>query len=162
PESFSTQQRALVLIDELQRSILIKGCRGAVAYGTAAEANFKALPFFVFGKTGTAAASNEFRRYGWVVGFAGDSKASGVESATPETLKLGVLVFLKRGHGWEAAKVARKLFDSFADRLTRVSYNSSSNDTSIESPSYERSDQQLVRVRLLREGRTIALPLEDY
>ncbi|HMG36591.1 MAG TPA: SpoIID/LytB domain-containing protein [Blastocatellia bacterium] len=166
-DSFTPQQRALLRIDDQHRMVLMKGCRGAVEYGTASEAGFKSLPMFVFGKTGTAAASNEFRRYGWFVCFACDAKTTSIESAAPEALKLGVLVFLKRGHGWEAAAVARKLLES-STVTAGVYLQPPAEESRVGRPSLEpalmagKSDPQLVRVRLLREGRTIALPLEDY
>src|SRR5262249_61432565 len=109
---FPPQQGALLRIDNNHRMVVMKGCRGAVEYGTASEAGLKSLPIFFFGKRGTAAASNEFRRYGWFVCFACDAKTTSIESAAPEALKLGVLVFLKRGHGWEAAAVARNVLES--------------------------------------------------
>jgi cell division protein FtsI/penicillin-binding protein 2 len=91
------------------RAVLIEGMRGAVKYGTAEKAELDELPFYVFGKTGTSTSSNGFRTQGWFVGFAAETVAAGAPRA--DQIKLGLLVFLKRAHGSQAAEVARQIFD---------------------------------------------------
>src|SRR4030095_1510587 len=92
--------------------MLIEGMRGAVVYGTAEKAGLNSLPIFVFGKTGTSTASNGFRRQGWFVGFGSNANSAG--EATPESLELAVLVFIKRSHGSDAAAVSQRVFEEFA------------------------------------------------
>ncbi len=91
------------------RNALLTGMRGTVKYGTAEKAKLGDLPFYVFGKTGTSTASNGFRTQGWFVGFAAESRPVGVPA--PEQVKLGVLVFLKRAHGSQAAEVAKTILN---------------------------------------------------
>lgn len=106
--AFTPSEVARISIAAAHRTALIEGMRGAVKYGTAAKTELGNLPSFVFGKTGTSTASNGFRTQGWFVGFAADKRPTGVP--TPEQVKLGVLVFLKRAHGSQAAEVACSIF----------------------------------------------------
>src|SRR6185503_8073896 len=96
----------------VHRRTLIAGMRGAVEYGTAADAGLSTLPLFVFGKTGTSSASNGFGRHGWFAGFAANA-GSGNEPS-PEAIGLGVVVLLKRGRGADGAQVARPIFETYA------------------------------------------------
>jgi stage II sporulation protein D len=162
-DSFRPEERASMAVDDAHREILIRGCRGAVEYGTAAESDFESLPFYAFGKTGTAAASNEFRRHGWFVCMVADQPAQSRETPAADKLNLAVAVFLKRGHGWEAAAVARRLLETFA-RSNAASSQTRVTESSIANCSLSGAASQpgLIRVRVLRENRTIALPLEEY
>ena len=108
-EAFTPTKLARINISAAHRKILLEGMRGAVKYGTAEKAELGKLPGFVFGKTGTSTASNGFRTQGWFVGFAADKPATGVPA--PQQVKLGVLVFLKRAHGSQAAEVARPILN---------------------------------------------------
>ena len=101
------------VILDAHRRVIVKGMIGAVEYGTAARAGLlegddnDGGVLIHFGKTGTAAASNGFRRHGWFIGFKarrGYREENGVPS--PSALDLAVLVFLRRGTGAEAAEVA--------------------------------------------------------
>ncbi|MDX2041765.1 MAG: SpoIID/LytB domain-containing protein [Acidobacteriota bacterium] len=108
-EAFTPTKLARINISAAHRKILLEGMRGAVNYGTAEKTGLSKLPQYVFGKTGTSTASNGFRTQGWFVGFAADKPATGVPA--PQQVKFGVLVFLKRAHGSQAAEVAGKVFD---------------------------------------------------
>ncbi|MBL8186863.1 MAG: SpoIID/LytB domain-containing protein, partial [Acidobacteria bacterium] len=108
-EALTPTKLARINISAAHRKILLEGMRGAVKYGTAEKAELGKLPGFVFGKTGTSTASNGFRTQGWFVGFAADKPATGVPA--PQQVKLGVLVFLKRAHGSQAAEVARPILN---------------------------------------------------
>src|SRR5256714_10480332 len=59
--------RASIAIKDEHRSMIIKGMRGAVRYGTAETASLYSLPAYIFGKTGTATQINGFRSQGWFV-----------------------------------------------------------------------------------------------
>src|SRR5262249_31931309 len=63
----------------------------------------------VFGKTGTSTSSVRWRTQGWFVGFAAEKSPIGPPRA--DRVELGVLVFLKRAHGSQAAEVAKPIFD---------------------------------------------------
>ncbi|MEP7343572.1 MAG: penicillin-binding transpeptidase domain-containing protein, partial [Acidobacteriota bacterium] len=104
------QPNTQLSIPPAQRKVLIEGMRGVVKYGTAEKAQLGKLPFYVFGKTGTSTASNGFRTQGWFVGFAAEIPPTGVPA--PEKVKLGVLVFLRRAHGAQAAEVARPILEA--------------------------------------------------
>ena len=108
---FSAQQPARLNIAAAHRVILINGMRGAINYGTAREAGLDALPVQIYGKTGTSTSSNGFRTQGWFVGILDDARA--VAAARPESVRLVVLVFLRRAHGAEGAEVARPVFEEY-------------------------------------------------
>lgn len=110
-DKFNSEERAAIHIESSQRAALIEGMRGAVKYGTAEKSGLASLPKFIFGKTGTSTSSNGFRRQGWFVSFAAD--ANSAAEATPDSLQLAVLVFIKRSHGSEAAQVSRRVFEEF-------------------------------------------------
>src|SRR6266850_490603 len=110
------QLRANISIKDEYRSLIVKGMRGAVRYGTAETANLYSLPVYIFGKTGTATQIDGFRSQGWFVGFASplEENSDGESESAPEKVKLAVLVFLTKAHGSEAAQVARPIFEEYA------------------------------------------------
>lgn len=109
-EDFQVHERARLQIAPEHRSLILAGMRGAITYGTAARAGLNSSEFEVLGKTGTSTPQKGFRSQGWFVGFAVDSSG---ETPAPEQVKLAVLVFLKRGHGADAAQVSRPIFQEF-------------------------------------------------
>lgn len=133
------------------RRLILAGMRGSVAYGTAVSAGMgREWSEAVFGKTGTSAASNGFRRQGWFVGFRARRQAG--PAPTPAEFELGVLVFLRRGTGAEAAGVAARMMND----LARVS-------PPIQrlSPASQPLGTPALRVGL-PNGKIRRLPLEDY
>jgi len=172
-DGFAPEERAAINVEVAHAGSLIAGCRGAVEYGTAAKAGLAELPLFVFGKTGTSTDSNGFRRQGWFVALAAESlgarASGGLVSPPPESLRLAVLVFARRSHGSECAEVARKVFDEYV----KLEYGGSKIEDRPNPQSAIRNSQSLnpqttirnsqsIRVRLLREGRTETVSLEDY
>ncbi len=175
--AFVPAENARLSVSPVHRKALIEGMRGAVKYGTAGKTGLGKLPGYVFGKTGTSTASNGFRTQGWFVGFAAATPATGVP--LPEQIKLGVLVFLKRAHGAQAAEVATPIFDCglrIADcgflrqgeretgkradgqtgrRADKVIFAENNPQSAIRNP-------QSVRVRSVSENTTRELPLEEY
>jgi stage II sporulation protein D len=124
-----------VQISEAERAILLAGMRGAVKYGTAEKANLDSLPAYIVGKTGTATPLRGFRSQGWFVGIAfGRDKPP-----VPENAQLAVVVYLKNGHGSDAAAIAAPVFQ-----------------TSVQTSVFNSLPQITVNVRGSR------LPLEDY
>jgi stage II sporulation protein D len=109
---FRARLRAQLEIAAAQRQPIIEGMRGAVRHGTAAHAGLESLPLYIFGKTGTSTQAKGFRTHGWFVGF-GSQPATTVDP-TPESVALAVLVFLNKGHGAQAAEVARSIFAEYA------------------------------------------------
>lgn len=116
-KDFKAQQIARVQFATAHRAILINGMRGATAYGTAAAAGLDTLPVQIYGKTGTSTASNGFRTQGWFVGIADDARPG--SASTPESVRLVVLVFLRRAHGAEGATVARPIFEEYLRARSR-------------------------------------------
>lgn len=155
---FAAQHKARINIPDNYRSLLIKGMKDALVYGTAAKANLADLPINVFGKTGTSTDSNKFRTQGWFVGFA--STNGGAEIASGHDVKLEVLVFLRRSHGSEAAEIARPVFAAFAEQATKKTVKelpqNSATSAVVEPP------QNIIRVRSVSEGVTSELSLEEY
>ncbi|MFY9609046.1 MAG: SpoIID/LytB domain-containing protein [Blastocatellia bacterium] len=161
-DGFAPEERAAINVESGPVASLIRGCRGAVEYGTAEKSGLADLPMFIFGKTGTSSDSNGFRRQGWFVALAADSPdadaSNDMGSVSPESLRLAVLVFARRSHGSECADVARKVFDAyvkFEDRGSTI-------EDSSQNPQSDIRNQQSLRVRSLREGRTETISLEDY
>jgi stage II sporulation protein D len=173
-EGFAPRVRSTVEIEPKQRALLLAGMRGAVAYGTASRAGLATLNgVYVFGKTGTSTPQDGWRVQGWFVGFAADgiSRASAGRSsvedeATPERVRLAVLVFLKRSHGAEAAGLARPVFEAYARTLAVDSQlaDGATDDGAAEARASNTTDESgaTVRVRLSHEDRTLSLPLDDY
>jgi len=163
-EKFAAEERGTLHIEDSQRVELIRGCRGAVVYGTAEKAALNKLPIFVFGKTGTSTSSNGFRRQGWFVSFASSGNAA--EEATPESLELAVLVFLKRSHGSDAAVVSRRVFEEFA-ALRK-------GDAAMGGKGEERGRRRdaargrgsdtatTLRIKVLNENRIVTVSVENY
>ncbi|HEY0006549.1 MAG TPA: SpoIID/LytB domain-containing protein [Pyrinomonadaceae bacterium] len=166
-ERFQPQERARLEIAPEHRALLLKGMRGAVAYGTAVRAGLGALPPYVFGKTGTSTPDDDFRTtHGWFIGFAAGPDEH--QEASPDALGLAVLVFLRRAQGAECAQLSRPIFEEYArlsrddnrraqdesDALDQATVNDESSSTD--------SDGQRIRVRLSREDSTRSLSLEDY
>ena len=176
--------RASIAIKDEHRSLIIKGMRGAVRYGTAETANLYSLPAYIFGKTGTATQINGFRSQGWFVGFASpldnrtasslhdNSKGDG--EAAPEKVKLAVLVFLTKAHGSEAAQVARPVFEEYArfaetqgreETVTGKAGEAekdTDNNRDLSASSRLPFSTSVVRVQVVRENVTHEMPLEDY
>lgn len=187
--AFMPTEAARLNISTAHRIALIEGMRGAVKYGTAAKAELGSLPLFVFGKTGTSTASNGFRTQGWFVAFAADKPPTGVPA--PEQVKFGVLVFLKRAHGAQAAEVACSIFDAMAqkrqreggtegqgDSVTSRGSKEAENLETLRPVNYEPiesslhpsvplslhpiANSQSIKVRSVAENVTRELPLEEY
>jgi len=156
-EKFAADERATLHVEDSQRVELIKGMRGAVVYGTAEKAGLNKLPIFVFGKTGTSSSSNGFRRQGWFVSFA--SSGDSADEATPESLELAVLVFLKRSHGSDAAVVSHRVFEEFA----ALRNGDETTEGGGEGETGRGGDTATtVRIKILNENRIVAVALEDY
>jgi stage II sporulation protein D len=183
PAGFKSQVRANLEIKDRDRDLIVRGMRGAVRYGSAEKAGLYSLPVYIFGKTGTATELNGFRTHGWFIGFASrpaDNTASDSEAA-PEKINLAVLVFLTRGHGFEAAQVARPIFDEFARASSR---QQSDEETAAREEGVTNSETRgngkpgkgqdfselprprsapsMVRVHMVRENITRAVAFEDY
>lgn len=105
---FNTRFRRAVAISEDEREVVFEGLRNAIRFGTAKSAALHSLPLNILGKTGTSTPLKGFRPQGWFVGFAAETENQSVIDG------LGVLVFLKRGRGSEAAEVSRKIFEEYA------------------------------------------------
>jgi stage II sporulation protein D len=176
---FVPELRTQLLIKDEHRSLILKGMRGVVRYGTAETANLYSLPIYIFGKTGTATEINGYRTQGWFVGFAsGDDNPTDEAESAPETVKLAVLVFLAKAHGSEAAQVARPIFDEFARTLAESEISNlgspladqKSEDSSLATPAMQaqsetsnlRSQTTTVAVHLVRENITRTMSVEDY
>ena len=158
-EGFVPEKRTTLPVEPSQRSALIDGMRGAVVYGTAEKSELSSLPIFIFGKTGTSTASNGFRRQGWFVSFAADAKSA--PEATPESLELAVLVFIKRSHGSDAAAVSRRVFEEYA-KLRGGGETAQVGAREAASRSEEEARSPSVRVKILSENRVVTLSIEDY
>ncbi|MFN2414428.1 MAG: SpoIID/LytB domain-containing protein, partial [Pyrinomonadaceae bacterium] len=187
-EGFAPTVRARVEVSDSHRALLLAGMRGAVAYGTASGAGLATLPVYVFGKTGTSTPQGAWRSQGWFVGFAAggeeldegaargnsDFTAVAARDVPPESLRLAVVVFLRRSRGSEAAAVARPVFEAYArtlgragdsDRLAgRADKNPAGDDGRGAAPSSPDAGPggATVRVRLTRDDATVPLALEDY
>src|SRR5215813_3986731 len=182
------QERLRLNIAPEHRAALIEGMRGSAKYGTASKAGLGSLPAYVFGKTGTSTSSVRWRTQGWFVGFAAEKSPVGPPRA--EQVKLGVLVFLKRSHGSQAAEVPKSIFDCglrIADRGLKKgsgewgvgsggrigsgewgmgSRKSGVGEVISLSPSplspLPSSNPQSIRVHSVSENVTRELPLEEY
>ncbi len=169
PDSgFVPEVRANITIEDEHRTLILKGMRGVVRYGTAETAHLHTLPVYIFGKTGTATEIDGFRTQGWFVGFASRLRegAGEVAEMAPNRVELAVLVFLSRAHGFDAAEVARPIFEEYARAI-------SDRDPGSEVPagewkkSYSAPDSvpvsgSMVRLHQVRENATSSMTLEDY
>jgi stage II sporulation protein D len=153
-QSFTAHTRAEISIANDEHDVIIDGMRGAVVFGTAERAGLASLPLYIIGKTGTATPSKGFRSQGWFVGFAAEQQNQFVNP------KLGVLVFLKKGHGFDAAQISRSIFESYANSLSGKIANQISD--SANSGSQPNSDPSVVRVHFERENVTRTMSLESY
>ena len=91
------------------------------------------LPLTIIGKTGTAMPATGFRNNGWFVGFAGPFQSSG--ELDPSRIDLAVLVLLPRAHGSEAAKLARPIFETYANEISHGGADTSRVSKSNANPS---------------------------
>ena len=146
--------RTSLHIEDSHRAELIEGMRGAVVYGTAEKAGLSSLPIFIFGKTGTSTSSNGFRRQGWFVSFAADAGSAAV--ATPESLELAVLVFIKRSHGSDAALVSHRVFEEYVKQKRGEGESARAGDGA------RAGERPSLKVKMLNEGRVVTLSLEEY
>lgn len=167
--------RSNVIINDEYRSLIVKGMRGAVRYGTAETAGLYSLPVYIFGKTGTATQINGFRSQGWFVGFASPPAASespdgsrAESESAPQNVKLAVLVFLAKAHGSEAAQVARPIFEEYARTANEKQEATSSSPAQTQILQHGRhltaspGEPAQVSVHLVRENITRNMSLEDY
>ncbi len=84
-------------------SLLFEGLHESVSYGMAQAAQ-PASAMKVAGKTGTAVADEGPWTHGWFAGYA--------PADNPEIV---LVVFLEKGHGSDAAALARQIFGAFAE-----------------------------------------------
>src|SRR5262245_10215052 len=172
------QDRLRLNIAPEHRAALIEGMRGSVKYGTASKAGLGSLQGYVFGKTGTSTSSVRWRTQGWFVGFAAEK--SPVGSPRAERVALGVLVFLKRAHGSQAAEVAKPIFDcglrieegglkksALGTVPGAVATGSSGKGYALihpvaTAPGTVPQAQPTIKVRSVSENVTRELPLEEY
>ncbi len=176
---FTPSLQTEISINKAHRGLILNGMRGSVRYGSAEGAGLYSLPLHTFGKTGTSTEINGFRMQGWFVGFAStpneDANQKTGGHPEPEKIDLVVLVFLSRGHGAEAAEVARPIlaaYASIAGRPTSIEMqkgNGSTGELVISSqvslPSSvgrNTASSSVVRVHLVRENITQVMPVEDY
>ena len=172
PANFAAELRANVEIKDRDRELIVKGMRGAVRYGSAEKANLYSLPVYIFGKTGTATEINGFRTHGWFVGIASQSTEAASDSeAAPDKIRLAVLVLLAKGHGFEAARVARPVFDEFASESSNVQSEISDPKSQISDLKPQTSNLKseisnpklaTIKVHLVRENITRTVKFEDY
>jgi stage II sporulation protein D len=171
--AFTSRVQNSVSVDERQRSVILKGMRGAVRYGTAEAAKLYTLPAFAFGKTGTSTQIDGFRTQGWFVGFVtSQNDNSGGEDVqyAPANVGLAVLVFLERAHGSEAATLARPIFEEYTraseqgrQQQHETSPTGAASLHANQSPGgQENGLPKLIRVHLVRENVTREMPPEDY
>jgi stage II sporulation protein D len=160
PADFKLKERARLDIPAEHRELLLKGMRGAVEYGTAAEAGLASLN--VFGKTGTSTENDSARTQGWFIGFASDDGVN--ELAAPEEVRLVVLVFFKHAHGAECAKASRVVFEEFARLGSRGEREARGrgDDEQVAAPVRLNNGELPVRVHQVRENVTRTMSLEDY
>ncbi|MGA1369879.1 MAG: penicillin-binding transpeptidase domain-containing protein, partial [Blastocatellia bacterium] len=161
-----------VPLTERHRLDILRGLQAAVREGTATAA----LPdlsraakdrMILYGKTGTSAASNQFRTQGWFVGLLSWRSAStspegiagGSGTVRPvRRFPLAVLVFLKRASGADAAAVARPLLADLAEGILATPASLSE----VEPSGMGDRAEGMVRLGPTRGGAIVRLPLERY
>ena len=161
-----------VPLTESHRLDILRGLQAAVKEGSA----MAALPdlsrtardrMILYGKTGTSAASNQFRTQGWFVGLLSwrpastspEGIAGGEETGRPAPrFPLAVLVFLKRASGADAAAVARPLLADLAEGILATPASLSEAEPSGIGDRAE----AMVRLGPTRGGAIVRLPLERY
>lgn len=162
-DQFLTKTRAGIQITNTERQVILDGLRGAIRFGTAKQTGLDSLPLNLIGKTGTSTPVKGFRTQGWFVGFA----ASAADHGFIEP-KLGVLVFLRRGHGTDAAAVSRSIFEEYVHLIDIPDGARSSGKLSIDAAgsaslaSTVSTRAQVIRVHLAHENTTVTIPLEEY
>jgi len=150
-----------ISIASQHRAIIVNGMRGAISYGTARAAKLDALPLTIMGKTGTALPAKGFRNNGWFVGLAGPFQSNG--ELDPSSIDLAVLVLLPRAHGADAAKLARPIFETYANEIRqRGSSELSRSDPSDATVAVAPHSPDAIKVHRVRENVTQTLSLEDY
>jgi stage II sporulation protein D len=172
PGGFVSNVQANIEIKDRDRDLIIRGMRGAVRYGSAEKANLYSLPVYIFGKTGTATELNGFRTHGWFVGFASPPTGNTTPEAAAGKINLVVLVFLTKGHGFEAAQTARPIFDEFASEIgselppdvavAPAEASANSPEPSLAQLPKAKSQTQSITVHLASENVNRTMPLEDY
>jgi stage II sporulation protein D len=171
-DHFQAVERSNISIASQHRAIIVDGMRGAISYGTARAAKLDSLPLTIIGKTGTAKPATGFRNNGWFVGLAAPFQSSG--ELDPSRIDLAVLVLLSRAHGSEAAKLARPIFETYGNEISRRGTDTSRDTSSVSRSSANPSDASIavappssdaaspIKVHLVHENVTQALSLEDY
>ena len=161
---FHPVERSNINIASQHRAIIVEGMRGAISYGTARAAKLDSLPLSIIGKTGTATPAKGFRNNGWFVGFAAPFQSN--SALDPASIDLAVLVLVPRSHGSDAAKLARPIFETYANEIghrgadtTRISKPS---DGSVAVAPRSLDAASTIKVHLVRENVTQTLSLEDY
>ena len=106
-----------VQVSDAERKLLLAGMRGAVKTGTANEADLDEVTDYVIGKTGTSTHLHGFRSQGWFVGltFAPNKPLE------PQNAQRAVIVYLKKGHGSDAAEVAARILKLPQARMLEAS-----------------------------------------
>ena len=165
---FRPVERSNISIASQHRAIIVDGMRGAISYGTARAARLDSLPLTIIGKTGTAMPATGFRNNGWFVGLEAPFQSSG--ELDPSRIDLAVLVLLPRAHGSDAAKLARPIFETYANEIShggpetsgvsRRYANPSDALIAVAPPSSDAASP--IKVHLARENVTQTLSLEDY
>lgn len=150
-QHFRREEKARLAVSDRHLAQLVEGMRNSVRYGTSSASDLAFLPVYVFGKTGTSTSSNGFRTQGWFVGFAAAERR-----LSP---RVAVLVFLRRSHGSDAARIARPVFEKLYEQLGPAL---DENDESSPYDSRADSDSPSIKVRLITEKSTIRVPLEEY
>ncbi|HEU4795823.1 MAG TPA: SpoIID/LytB domain-containing protein, partial [Pyrinomonadaceae bacterium] len=126
PGSEPTQVR----ITEAERAMLLAGMRGAVKFGTADQTELDTAINYVIGKTGTSTHLQGFRSQGWFVGLAFAPN----KPPEPQHAQRAVVVYLKKGHGSDAAAVAAPILKlPLEDYVARVVAAEGSIDNQTES-----------------------------
>ena len=176
-KDFVPQERLQLQIEDQQRQLIIDGMRGSIRYGTAERARLHSLPLYVLGKTGTSTQTRGFRTQGWFVGFGSAPDSAEQNHSEPENVTLAVLVFLKRGHGSDAAELARPILEAYAHEMGRRgdtvtprhgdTETRRRGDTEISaSPrlrvAVSRISASAVRVHTVNQNMTRTMTLEDY
>jgi stage II sporulation protein D len=126
----SDSEPTQVPISDAERATLLAGMRGAVKFGTAERAELDTVSNYVIGKTGTATQLQGFRSQGWFVGLAFAPN----KPPDPQNAERAVVVYLKRGHGSDAAEVAAPILKlPLEDYVSRVVSAEASIDNQRES-----------------------------
>ena len=144
---FKKQVRRSIELTKVEHTMLLEGLQGSVKFGTASRAGLSSLPVVVMGKTGTSTPLKGFRNQGWFVGFAGSTAGADFKA------QIGVLVFLKRGHGSDAAAVSRTIFETFV-RLKSQNHEATAQlDTSLPAKSTPPNSSELSSAQILPGSR---------